>query len=256
MNDRPQNTKGQIPTFIGRLLYEISWEGNAKRGYRAGGRGRENVLTAEALLILDCLPRTEFLGEVIQHMHGASRARQAMLSEVERLDLQVLPPEILLAPSARTKRARGIVQPDGHLAGNAVYCLIEAKRIRPAAFQAKQLAREVVAAVKTADDREPLVALLLGHPPPIHVKNHGELSIEEAVDLHLSNVVERETEAFELPLEEVRARIPEILCWITWNQIAEIVMSQAGAFTSESVSVQNAVRRMAQTMGTIVTWHS
>lgn len=32
-------------SMIGRLLDEISWEGNAKK-YRGGGRGKENVLTA------------------------------------------------------------------------------------------------------------------------------------------------------------------------------------------------------------------
>lgn len=47
------------PTLIGRLLHEISWEGNA-RPYREGGRGRENVLTAEVFLVLDFLPAQLF----------------------------------------------------------------------------------------------------------------------------------------------------------------------------------------------------
>ena len=53
------------PSITGRLLEEISWEGNARR-YRRGGQGRENVLTAEVFQILDFLPRDRFLGEVIR----------------------------------------------------------------------------------------------------------------------------------------------------------------------------------------------
>ena len=40
------------PSAMGRLLEEISWEGNARK-YRHGGRGLENVLTAEFFLALD-----------------------------------------------------------------------------------------------------------------------------------------------------------------------------------------------------------
>ena len=39
-------------TIIGRLLEEISWEGKRVRLYRHGGRGMENVLTAEVMLPL------------------------------------------------------------------------------------------------------------------------------------------------------------------------------------------------------------
>ena len=44
--------------MVGRLLQEISWE--RAISYRAGGKGRENVLTAEVLMALDFLPRTHF----------------------------------------------------------------------------------------------------------------------------------------------------------------------------------------------------
>ena len=39
------------PSAIGRLLDEISWEGNARK-YRGGGLGRENVLTVEVFSAL------------------------------------------------------------------------------------------------------------------------------------------------------------------------------------------------------------
>lgn len=57
-------------SVIGRLLEEISWEGATVRKYRAGGRGLENVLTAEVLLPLSYLPRTAFLGPVLRTARG------------------------------------------------------------------------------------------------------------------------------------------------------------------------------------------
>ena len=61
-------------SIVGKLLEEISWE--KARDYRAGGQGRENVLTAEVLVGLDFLPRTHFLGAVIQAAQGADVARK------------------------------------------------------------------------------------------------------------------------------------------------------------------------------------
>ena len=115
-------------SIIGRLLDEISWEGNARR-YRGGGRGKENVLTAEVLYPLDLLPRTSFLGEVIAGAHGADAARQRMTQEVERATLSFLPGDLSLANS--TIR----VQPDALLTSPSCYTFIEAKRIRPSRFQ-------------------------------------------------------------------------------------------------------------------------
>jgi len=57
------------PSPIGRLLEEISWEGNARK-YRQGGKGFENVLTAEVFQALDFLPRSSFLGRIIATLEG------------------------------------------------------------------------------------------------------------------------------------------------------------------------------------------
>lgn len=65
--------------IIGRLLEEISWEGKRVRHYRRGGRGVENVLTAEVLLHLSFLPRTHFLAEVLLAAHGAEKACTVLL---------------------------------------------------------------------------------------------------------------------------------------------------------------------------------
>ncbi|MFQ4149076.1 hypothetical protein AAGW05_10295 [Arthrobacter sp. LAPM80] len=69
------------PSIVGRLLEEISWERAAS--YREGGRGRENVLSAEVLLALNFLPREHFLGAVIRAAHGAEAARALLLAEIE-----------------------------------------------------------------------------------------------------------------------------------------------------------------------------
>ena len=52
-------------TMIGRILSEVSWSGKSVKGYREGGAGYENVLTAEVFQILDFLPRSEFLYKIL-----------------------------------------------------------------------------------------------------------------------------------------------------------------------------------------------
>ena len=76
-------------SIVGKLLEEISWE--KARDYRAGGQGRENVLTAEVLVGLDFLPRTQFLGAVIRAAHGADTARNQLAAEAEDLQMNFLP---------------------------------------------------------------------------------------------------------------------------------------------------------------------
>jgi hypothetical protein len=51
------------------------------RDFHDGGLGFENVLTAEALTALDFLPRTDFLGAVLQAAHGAVAARSKAVAE-------------------------------------------------------------------------------------------------------------------------------------------------------------------------------
>ena len=116
-------------TIIGRLLEEISWEGKRVRLYRHGGRGMENVLTAEVLLPLRYLPRTQFLAEVLLAAHGARGAKTALrrvAAQIEDSELSVLPQELKLQPAGT------VVQPDALLETLGGYVLVEAKRIRRA----------------------------------------------------------------------------------------------------------------------------
>lgn len=66
--------EGGNVSVIGRLLEEIPWEGARVKQYRQGGRGMENVLTAEVLLPVTYLPRGPFLAPVLRGAHGASAA--------------------------------------------------------------------------------------------------------------------------------------------------------------------------------------
>jgi hypothetical protein len=128
-------------TIIGRLLEEISWEGNRVRLYRHGGRGMENVLTAEVLLPLSFLPRTHFLAEVLLAAHGATKALRRVADQIEDCELLVLPQELSLQPTGT------VVQPDALLETSGGYVLVEAKRIKKASFQQEQLAREYLAVI-------------------------------------------------------------------------------------------------------------
>ena len=109
---------------VGRLLEEISYEGNAKP-YREGGRGRENVLMVETFTPLDYLPRTRFMGHVIRSAHGADEARRRVVEEIERAEISLLPGDVFLGHT-------GVhVQPDATILTPTTYVLVEAKRIRP-----------------------------------------------------------------------------------------------------------------------------
>jgi len=116
----PRETTSMDPlknsSVIGRLLEDISWEGQNVRAYRKGGRGRENVLTAEVLWPLSCLPRDAFLAEVLRHAHGAEANRLSAAAEAEEADVMLLPDEIELGPE------RVVVQPDATSSAPARMC--------------------------------------------------------------------------------------------------------------------------------------
>ncbi len=251
MDYQKKSPKSQIPTIVGRLLYEISWEGNAKKGYRTGGQGRENVLTAEVLQILDWLPRERFLGSVIRSMHGAEATREILVSQVEEIEITMLPDAVYLQPSAKKYE----VQPDGLITSSSVFCFIEAKRIRPGSFLAKQLARELVATILMAEKRNPLLALLLPDKPPVPVKGAGRLTIEEAVSVYIQEAVEKEAENFSFSVKEIQELIDDTICWITWDELLACAKKQLASFTNESVSVVNAVSRMVDNLDRVIQWH-
>lgn len=236
-------------SVIGRLLEEVSWEGERVRAYRDGGRGRENVLTAEVLSPLSYLPRDAFLGEVLRSAHGATDARMGAAGEIEDADLVLLPDESLLLGSTV------VVQPDATLATPGHFVLIEAKRIRSASFQPEQLAREYVTLLDQAATRVPLLLLVLGSPPPVAVKGHGRLDPIDAVTSQLGAVLAR-TIGYEEDATSLVAQLPETLAWITWAEIREVIRRQAAHFPNATDGLAGTINRLAEAAITAIDWHS
>jgi hypothetical protein len=240
-------------TILGRLLTEISWEGSPSRSYRHGGRGRENVLTAEVLTALDHLPRSRFLGAVLTAAHGDEDATTQAARDAEAFTVDFLP-EVVLNPAGVGKAAQVVVQPDALLSGPGSLVLLEAKRLRASSFQPEQLAREYLTVTALADGRAPLLLLLLGTPPPIRVAGHGCLSVTDAIGLHLDAVHAR-LDRHPWSLARLREQLDRSWAWTTWTQLAEVLHTQNPPGTYADPSVAAAVTRMVTAVEEATHWH-
>jgi hypothetical protein len=241
-------------SVIGRLLEEVSWDGAAVRRYRQGGRGLENVLTAEVLMALDFLPRTHFLGAVLNAAHGAGSARRRVVGEVEDAAVTLLPDELRLVPGADTRGGRLIVQPDAVITSPGCCVLVEAKRIRSSAFQPEQLAREYVAVLREAGPRVPLLLVVLG-APPVLLARHGRFTIGDAIGTFLDPVLDR-VDPPDLNREQVRQRIDRTCAWITWTEVGGVVAGQRERFRNHDTTVVGSVDRLAAAVTRAVSWHT
>lgn len=235
-------------SVIGRLLEEISWEGSRVRAYRDGGRGLENVLTAEVLLPLSYLPRSMFLGEVLRATHGAKAVCAQLAAEIEQAEVTLLPEQLLLGKHGM------VVQPDATIVTPTCHVLVEAKRIRRSSFQPEQLAREYLGLLQSAGSKTALLLLILGSPPPVVVKGHGPLQLMDAITMHLEKV--NAESGSHIPLGEVAARIPEVVGWTTWDDIRDVVARQLPKFTSLDPGVAGTVLRLCNSVTTAIEWHS
>lgn len=232
---------------VGRLLEEISWQKAVR--YRQGGRGIEDVLTAEVFMPLDYLPRDSFFGEVFRRSHGADRARAAVVAEIEDAQFTLLPDEVLVGPNAVK------VQPDGFLATPSTLVLMEAKRIRRSSFQTKQPARELVALHQQSDGRTPLLFLVLGAPPPVRVDTLGRIDPAEAISLTIEEVIE-ETGVTQVSASEFLNGLEDTLAWITWSEIRELVEDQAAGLPDLPYGLDGTIRRLAAAVTGAVDWHT
>lgn len=223
------------PSAIGRLLDEISWEGNARK-YRGGGQGRENVLTTEVFSALDFLPRTAFLGAALGAAIGADNARTALIEDIENSKVEVLSGDLRpTLPSG--EHATWTIQPDGLIGSERSMCFLEAKRLRSASFQQRQIARTALTVVNLARHRTAFALLVLPDEPPVRVAEHGRMRIPDALRLGLDNSVWTDDE-----IERVSS---EHFAWITWRSLGETVSSAADRFSSSDPSVDGSVRRLA-----------
>ena len=235
-------------SIIGRLLDEISWEGNARK-YRGGGRGKENVLTAEVFYPLSFLPRVAFLGEVIARAHGADAARSRVLAEIEDAAISLLPGDLRLAGS--TIR----VQPDALVTSASTYTFVEAKRIRSSRFQTDQLAREFHVTLQQAGDRVPLLLVILGSPPPVVVSQiPGRVPLEEAIAQRLDQVATQ----WESPsgAEDLVDLIPDTVAWTTWAEIRAVLTANRQRFSDVPCGLGSTVTRLCDAAATAIEWHS
>lgn len=253
MNE-PLGTHGRNSSVLGRLLEELSWVGSTIRDYRNGGRGYENVLTAEALQGLDFLPRDAFFGAIIAGARGADDARKKLISEIEEAHFTLLPGSHYLIPSGGRHQTKLPVQPDGVIESPSTYVVLEAKRIRSSSFQSEQLAREYVLALRDSGARSPLLFLLLGSEPPVKVEKHGRLPISDAISLYLESVLTR-AEHHSITAEDALARVSQVVCWITWHEIAAIVEVQQSAVVFGGSSVNAAIARLAGSVTRAIAWH-
>jgi len=252
----PQSDDGSTlrpPSLLGRLLAEISWEGNA-RPYRDGGRGRENVLTTEIFQALDFLPRTGFLGRVIRSAEGAAETRRMMASQIEEAVIELLPGDILLSRKGAGSEPL-CLQPDGIIQTPDVYCLLEAKRIRSGAFQPQQLAREYLTVLREAGGRHPLLLLVLPEAPPVSVRGHGRLSLEEAIARWITSILPQ-LDA-ELPsAEELVKGIHSTVAWVTWSTVSEGVAAGLEDLNCPDASISGSISRLVQSVRQAIEWHS
>ena len=242
-------------SVLGRLLQELSWSGQSIRDYRDGGLGFENVLTAEALQGLDFLPRSSFLAAVIAAAHGAAAARAQLVSDAELVEFTVLPPNIPLEVNDASNREPIPVYPDALLVSPGCYAVVEAKRIRGGSFQPEQLAREFVLAIRAAEGRAPLLLLILGAEPPVPVKGHGRVPIEDAIATQIGSVLERIGWS-EYTTEALVEMIPNVVAWITWREITSVVEAQLAALGRLEPSIRASITRLADSVTSAISRHS
>ena len=234
---------------FGRLLEEISWEGNARK-YHDGGLGKENVLVAEVFSALDYLPRLPFLGTIIRGADGGNDdIKTVVADDVEQMTLTVLPGDIQprhLDDSDTSFR----VQPDVLIESQTTCCLIEAKRIRRSQFQEDQLLRTLFALKTYAGQRSPLLLLVTAEPAPIRVQNLGRVSIEESVEHSLEKVTHRQDK------DAIRLLAAEHTALTTWTQISTIAAKGSSQIGPLSGPAEPTIRRLAHSICEAVARHA
>jgi hypothetical protein len=107
--------------------------------------------------------------------------------------------------------------------------------------------------LREADGRTPLMLLLLGTPPPVTVENRGRLELTEAVMSPIP-LLARMGEPADL-LDELDARLPDVIAWITWYELRDIVLAQAVAFERAPNGLAGTVRRLSEAVTSAIAWH-
>ncbi len=237
------------PSTFGRLLEEISWEGNARK-YRGGGLGKENVLTTEVFSALDFLPRDAFLGDIFRQAHdGSTAVKTAVAATAEHADVTVLPGDVHPCDS-QGQPLGWRLQPDVIIETDTTVCFVEAKRIQTSQFQEHQLFRTLYALHSYANGRDALMLVITAQPPPYRIQRHGRLTIGESIHRSLDTVSHAEDQA------TLRLLTDTSICWITWEDIAVLASEAAAGLTDLPGPVQRTVDRLAASIGDAIHRHA
>jgi hypothetical protein len=97
--------------------------------------------------------------------------------------------------------------------------------------------------------------LLLGTPPPVPVESKGRLELTEAVKSPMSPLLARLGEPAG-QIDELEARLPDVIAWITWQELREIVSAQAVAFERAPNGLAGTVRRLSAAVASAIDWHA
>lgn len=174
-------------------------------------------------------------------------ARLAVQSEIEHLSIDVLPGSNPVAGDPK-------VQPDVMLYGPAATVLVEAKRIRPGAFQPEQLASEYLALMRNYPTPTRLLLLIIPSPPPIRVSGAGRLGIHEAI---LGPLPAVHAKAADPPaLSELADQVEGTVAWTTWTEIENAINRGVERLEIGDSSVEAGVRRGAGAISRAIAWHS
>lgn len=231
-----------MTSAIRQLLDEISWEGNARK-YRGGGLGKENVVTTEVFQALDLLPRGHFLAPVLADLSREScTSSQALAVHAETLTVEVLPGDLTTADGDVR------VQPDVTMSSDSMFVLVEAKAPNDrSSFQPEQLARELVVTRDHARGRLAVLLLVLGAEPPVPVRGHGRMAVDEAIALGLTGLAARGVNA---------SRGQVDVCWTTWGAVADRTALALAGFRNADPSVVSAVSRLAHQLTNAIRVHT
>lgn len=248
----------QPASLISHLLWGISWEGrNVNEKYRNGGRGVEEVLTTEVLLGLEFLPRRPFCERLIKHL-SSGRTFGPFLDDQEIESLRFLSAPTgrhALKPDAANHQAAIDVQFDAMAETDHSRIFIEAKRIRSSSFQEEQLARTFIIALRESGNLNSRMLVLLGHPPPITIRNVGKCDIKDGILARLDAVYDK-TDYIDFTLSEAKERIDECVAWITWQEITEVIEAAMNEYDNSDASTYAAIGRIAEFINGSIKWHS
>ncbi|MDO9099767.1 MAG: hypothetical protein Q7V53_03350 [Caldisericota bacterium] len=242
---------GHEHSAIEQLLSEVYWD-KAKQ-YRHGGRGLENVLTAEVFQALDFLPRAAFLAPALRRAKGAPAAVEMLASQAEDAKISILSGDIFLEPLNTRGQSKVYAQPDAVIESPGVFCWVEAKRFGRSSFQIEQLAKEFALTAQCAGKRASLLLLVLPEEPPISVRSHGRMTIEDAISRGAEAIRQR----FDVGLRNLdAAAIADVVAFVTWDEI-EVALSRALDETVvDEPSISACLSRIAYGAMSAIRWHA